>query len=182
MPVRSLVYDDQRDVWLLEKPSGPVPSTTRRSRGSRPASYLLGALPAEDRRNPAEPDAASPSAAAGDATTRRPLRRSPELRRSPRTVFKVRRVRFPASAEGSAFRGTDGPLRAIHVRDTDSIFPTRTRSNRSPAAGNSAPCGERISRIFHGLVNTLGIFDRHLVVDVIGIASVKRSTTCNASL
>jgi hypothetical protein len=56
-PVRSLVYEDQRDVWLAREAQrvGAFYESGDRVDRAMPA-YLRGALPPQDRRNPAEPD------------------------------------------------------------------------------------------------------------------------------
>jgi len=56
-PVRSIVYDDQRDVWLAREAQrvGAFYESGERVDRALPA-YLRGALPLQDRRDPAEPD------------------------------------------------------------------------------------------------------------------------------
>jgi hypothetical protein len=56
-PVRSLVYDDKRDVWLAREAQrvGAFYESAERVGRALPA-YLRGALPPQDRRDPAEPD------------------------------------------------------------------------------------------------------------------------------
>jgi len=57
LSVRTVVYDDQRDVWLARQAQRAGAFYEYGDRVDRvlPA-YLLGALPPQDRRNPAEPD------------------------------------------------------------------------------------------------------------------------------
>jgi len=56
-PVRSLVYDDQRDLWLAREAqrAGAFYESADRVDRALP-TYLRAALPPQDRRNPAEPD------------------------------------------------------------------------------------------------------------------------------
>lgn len=56
-PVRSLVYEDQRDVWLAREAQrvGAFYESGDRLDRALPA-YLRGALPPQDRRDPAEAD------------------------------------------------------------------------------------------------------------------------------
>lgn len=56
-PIRSLVYDDQRDLWLAREAQrvGAFYESADRVDRALPA-YLRGALPPQDRRNPAEPE------------------------------------------------------------------------------------------------------------------------------
>ena len=56
-PIRSLVYDDQRDLWLAREAqrAGAFYEFADRVDRALPA-YLRGSLPRQDRRNPAEPD------------------------------------------------------------------------------------------------------------------------------
>ena len=56
-PTRSLVYDDQRDLWLAREAQrvGAFYESADRLVRVLPA-YLRGALPPQDRRNPADPE------------------------------------------------------------------------------------------------------------------------------
>ena len=56
-PIRSLVYDDQRDLWLAREAQrvGAFYESADRVDRVLPA-YLRGALPPQDRRNPADPE------------------------------------------------------------------------------------------------------------------------------
>ena len=56
-PIRSLVYEDQPDLWLAREAQrvGAFYESSRRVDRALPA-YLRGALPQKDRRDPAEPD------------------------------------------------------------------------------------------------------------------------------
>lgn len=56
-PIRSLVYDDQRDLWLAREAQrvGAFYESADRVDRALPA-YLRGTLPPQDRRNPAEAD------------------------------------------------------------------------------------------------------------------------------
>jgi DNA-binding NtrC family response regulator len=56
-PIRSLVYEDRRDIWLAREAQrvGAFYESGARVDRALPA-YLRGALPQKDRRNPAEPD------------------------------------------------------------------------------------------------------------------------------
>jgi len=61
-PIRSLVYEDQPDLWLAREAQrvGAFYESSKRVDRALPA-YLRGALPQKDRRNPAEPDRRSGS-------------------------------------------------------------------------------------------------------------------------
>jgi hypothetical protein len=56
-PIRSLVYEDQQDLWLAREAQrlGAFYESGNRVDRALPA-YLRGALPPQDRRNPGEPD------------------------------------------------------------------------------------------------------------------------------
>ncbi len=56
-PIRSLVYEDQRDLWLAREAQrvGAFYESGDRVDRALPG-YLRGTLPAQDRRNPADPD------------------------------------------------------------------------------------------------------------------------------
>jgi hypothetical protein len=57
LPIRALVYEDRRDLWLAREAQrvGAFYESGDRVERALPA-YLRGALPPQDRRNPAEPD------------------------------------------------------------------------------------------------------------------------------
>ena len=57
LPIRSLVYEDRRDLWVAREVQrvGAFYESGDRVDRALPA-YLRGALPPQDRRNPAKPD------------------------------------------------------------------------------------------------------------------------------
>jgi DNA-binding NtrC family response regulator len=61
-PIRSLVYEDHRDLWLAREAQRVGAFYESSGRVDRALlGYLRGALPPHDRRNPAEPDRRIPS-------------------------------------------------------------------------------------------------------------------------